>query len=58
VVDGYLLALAAMILPAGSISDLVGRVPVSTAQNALQPSVPGLPCLIAFPEVRIIRSCR
>lgn len=27
-VDGYLLALAAMILPAGSISDLVGRVPV------------------------------
>ena len=28
VVDGYLLALAAMILPAGSISDLFGRVPV------------------------------
>ena len=28
VVDGYLLALAAMILPGGSISDLFGRVPV------------------------------
>jgi EmrB/QacA subfamily drug resistance transporter len=28
VVDGYLLALAATILPGGSISDLVGRVPV------------------------------
>ena len=28
VVDGYLLALAAMILPAGSIADLFGRVPV------------------------------
>jgi EmrB/QacA subfamily drug resistance transporter len=28
VVDGYLLALAAMILPGGSISDLFGRLPV------------------------------
>ncbi len=28
VVDGYLLALAAAILPGGSISDLFGRVPV------------------------------
>jgi MFS family permease len=28
VVDGYLLALAAMILPGGSISDLFGRVPM------------------------------
>jgi MFS family permease len=28
VLDGYLLALAAMILPGGSISDLFGRVPV------------------------------
>jgi MFS family permease len=28
VVDGYLLALASMILPGGSISDLFGRVPV------------------------------
>src|ERR1700754_3514269 len=28
VVDGYLLALGAMILPGGSISDLFGRVPV------------------------------
>jgi Major Facilitator Superfamily len=28
VVDGYLLALAAMVLPGGSISDLFGRVPV------------------------------
>ena len=28
VVDGYLLALAALILPGGSISDLFGRVPV------------------------------
>ena len=28
VVDGYLLALAATILPGGSISDLFGRVPV------------------------------
>jgi MFS family permease len=28
VVDGYLLALGAMILPGGSISDLLGRVPV------------------------------
>jgi MFS family permease len=28
VVDGYLLALVATILPGGSISDLVGRVPV------------------------------
>src|SRR5271167_2377955 len=28
VVDGYLLALAATVLPAGSISDLFGRVPV------------------------------
>jgi hypothetical protein len=52
------LALAAMILPAGSISDLFGRFPVSTAQNALQPSVLELPCLIAFPEVRFIRLCR
>ena len=28
VVDGYLLAQAAMILPGGSISDLFGRLPV------------------------------
>jgi EmrB/QacA subfamily drug resistance transporter len=28
VVDGYLLALAAMVLPGGSISDLFGRIPV------------------------------
>jgi MFS family permease len=28
VVDGYLLALSATILPGGSISDLFGRVPV------------------------------
>jgi EmrB/QacA subfamily drug resistance transporter len=28
VVDGYLLALAAMVLPGGSISDLLGRIPV------------------------------
>ncbi len=28
VVDGYLLAVAAMVLPAGAISDLFGRVPV------------------------------
>src|SRR5271156_3910472 len=28
IVDGYLMALAAMILPGGSISDLFGRIPV------------------------------
>ena len=28
VVDGYLLAMGALILPGGSISDLFGRVPV------------------------------
>src|SRR6201993_46433 len=28
VVDGYLLAVAAMVLPGGAISDLLGRIPV------------------------------
>gem|GEM_PF-4560131 len=33
VVDGYLLAVAAMVLPGGAISDLFGRIPVMRLES-------------------------
>ena len=38
VVDGYLLAMVAMILPGGSVSDLLGRVAEGPCQASQVPS--------------------
>ena len=53
VVDGYLLALAAMILPGGSISDLFGRVPVMRFGLAAFGTGSMLAATAAFPAMLI-----